>query len=135
MMLIDYFLQFLLFFSTAVAVVGVFLYLYAVVTPYDDYKMIFVENNTASALGFGGAVLGLCIPLYSALVHSVSYVDFAIWACVAMVIQLAFAFALTRLGGRFSVKNHIENGDVSVGTFMAFMSISIGLLNAGSMSY
>jgi putative membrane protein len=86
-------------------------------------------------LGFGGAVLGLCIPLYSALVHSISYNDFTMWAGVAMAIQLIFAFILTRLNGKFSVKQHIENGDVAAGVMMAFMSISIGLLNAGSMSY
>jgi putative membrane protein len=132
---IDSFLSFSLFFFTALAVFGVFLVLYAKVTPYDDYQMIFGENNTAAALGFGGAILGLSIPLYSALIHSVSYGDFVMWAGVAMVIQLTFALVLTRLSGKFSVEKHIGNGDVSVGVFMAFMSISIGLINAGSMSY
>ncbi len=134
-MFLEYFLSFGLYFATALAVFALFLFLYALVTPYDDYRMIFEQNNTASALGFGGAVLGLCIPLYSALVHSVSYTDFAMWAGVAMAVQLVLAFLLTRLGGKFSVKTHIENGDVAAGIMMAFTSVSIGLLNAGSMSY
>lgn len=134
-MFLDYFLSFILFFLTAIAVFGIFLFLYAKVTPYDDYQMIFGENNTAASLGFGGAIVGLSIPLYSALVHSVSYIDFVMWAGVAMAIQLLFALMLTRLGGKFSVEKPIRNGDVSVGVFMAFMSISIGLINAGSMSY
>ncbi|MDP3465715.1 MAG: DUF350 domain-containing protein [Sulfuricurvum sp.] len=134
-MFLEYFLSFGLFFLTAMAVFGIFLFLYAKVTPYDDYQMIFAENNTAAALGFGGAILGLCIPLYSALIHSVSYIDFVMWAGVAMSIQLIFAFLLTRLSGKFSVEKHINDQDVSVGILMAFMSISIGLLNAGSMSY
>lgn len=134
-MFLEYFLMFGLFFVTAVAILGIFLFLYAKVTPYDDYQMIFVENNTASALGFGGAIIGLCIPLYSALVHSVSYADFVIWAIVAMCIQLIFVFALTRLSGKYSMEKHITNGDISVGLLMSAMSISIGLLNAGSMSY
>lgn len=134
-MFLEYFLSFGLFFITAMVAFGIFLFLYAKVTPYNDYQMIFVENNTAAALGLGGAILGLCIPLYSALVHSVSYVDFVIWATVAMSIQLIFAFAVTRMSGKFSVEKHINNGDISVGVLMAFISISIGLLNAGSMSY
>lgn len=97
--------------------------------------MIFSENNTASALGFGGAIVGLCIPLYSALVNSISYVDFVIWAGVAMFVQLLFALVMTRLGGRFSVEKHINEGNIAVGILMAFMSVAIGLLNAGSMSY
>ena len=97
---IELFIGFLSFFFTALVLVIVFLYLYAVVTPYDDYKLIFEDNNIAAALGFGGAIVGVSIPLYSALVNSVSYVDFAIWGVVAIFIQLIFAFVETRLGGK-----------------------------------
>ncbi len=134
-MLLESFLSFGLFFLTAVAVVILFLFLYALVTPYDDYKLIFKDNNTSAAIGFGGAILGLCIPLYSALISSVSYSDFLVWAGVAMVIQLVFACIMTRAKGKYSVEKLIEQGVVPVGVLMAFISISIGLLNAGSMSY
>ena len=132
---LELFISFLSFFFTALALVIVFLYLYAVVTPYDDYKLIFEDNNIAAALGFGGAIIGVSIPLYSALVHSVSYVDFTIWGVVAIFIQLIFAFIVTRLGGKYSFKTKISEGIIPVGILMAFLSISIGLLNAGSMSY
>ena len=132
---LELFISFLSFFFTALALVIVFLYLYAVVTPYDDYKLIFEDNNIAAALGFGGAIVGVSIPLYSALVNSVSYVDFAIWGVVAIFIQLVFAFVVTRLSGKYSFKTKISEGIIPVGILMAFLSISIGLLNAGSMSY
>ena len=132
---ISLFLSFLGFFITALALVIVFLYLYAFVTPYDDYKLIFEENNIAAALGFGGAIIGVSIPIYSALVHSISYMDFAIWGVVAIIIQLVFAFIVTRLEGKFSFKERISQGVVPVGILMAFLSIAIGLLTAGSMSY
>lgn len=132
---LELFISFLSFFFTALALVIIFLYLYAVVTPYDDYKLIFEDNNIAAALGFGGAIIGVSIPLYSALVHSVSYMDFAIWGGVAILIQLIFAFIVTRLSGKYSFKTKISDGVISVGILMAFLSISIGLLNAGSMSY
>ncbi|MFA7571185.1 MAG: DUF350 domain-containing protein [Sulfurimonadaceae bacterium] len=127
---------FLFFFFSAVALVVVFLYLYAIVTPYDDYVLIFEKNNLAAALGFGGAVIGVCIPLYSALVSSVSYGDFLFWGLVAIVIQLIFAFIVTRfMTGKYSFKERIENGVVPVGILLAFLCIAVGLLNAGSMSY
>jgi putative membrane protein len=132
---IELFTGFLSFFFTAIVLVIIFLYLYAIVTPYDDYELIFKDNSLAAALGFGGAVIGVSIPLYSALVHSVSYVDFAIWGAIAIVIQLLFALIVTRVDGKYSFKTKISNGDVSVGALMAFLSIAIGLLNAGSMSY
>ena len=132
---IGLFVGFLGFFFTAIVLVVIFLYLYAIVTPYDDYKLIFEDNNLAASLGFGGAIIGVSIPLYSALVHSVSYIDFAIWGAIAILIQLVFAFVVTRLNGKYSFKTKISNGVISVGILMAFLSISIGLLNAGSMSY
>jgi putative membrane protein len=134
-MVIESLIAFLQFFGTAVFLVGIFLYLYAVVTPYDDYKLIFEENNIAAALGFGGAIIGVSIPLYSALVSSVSFFDFAIWGIIAIVIQLLFALIITRSKGKYSFASKISEGVTPVGILMAFLSISIGLLNAGSMSY
>ncbi|QKF74217.1 DUF350 domain-containing membrane protein [Aliarcobacter faecis] len=132
---ISLFLNFLGFFFTAILLVLVFLYLYAIVTPYDDYQLIFEENNIAAGLGFGGAIIGVSIPLYSALEHSVSYLDFTIWGAIAIIIQLIFAFIVTRISGKYSFNKKISEGIVPVGILMAFLSISIGLLNAGSMSY
>lgn len=134
-MALESFIGFLLFFGTALLLIGIFLYLYAVVTPYDDYKLIFEENNTAASLGFGGAIIGVSIPLYSALISSVSYFDFVVWGIVAIVIQLIFAFIVTRKKGKYSLESKIEEGIVPVGILMAFLSVSIGLLNAGAMSY
>lgn len=132
---IGLFLGFISFFFTAIVLVVVFLYLYAIVTPYDDYTLIFEDNNIAAALGFGGAIIGVSIPLYSALVNSVSYVDFLIWGAIAILIQLVFAFIVTRISGKYSLEAKISQGVIPVGILMAFLSISIGLLNAGSMSY
>ena len=132
---IELYIGFISFFLTALVLVVVFLYLYALVTPYDDYKLIFEDNNIAAALGFGGAIIGVSIPLYSALVNSVSYTDFVIWGVIAILIQLIFAFIVTRITGKYSLESKISQGVVPVGILMAFLSISIGLLNAGSMSY
>lgn len=132
---INLFLSFLGFFFTALILIVAFLYLYAIVTPYDDYQLIFEEKNVAAALGFSGAIIGVSIPLYSALSNSISYIDFAVWGVVAIVIQLIFAFIVTRVNGKFSFTEKISQGVIPVGILMAGLSISIGLLNAGSMSY
>ena len=132
---IGLYVGFISFFLTAIVLIIAFLYLYAVVTPYDDYKLIFEDNNIAAALGFGGAIIGVSIPLYSALVNSVSYTDFVIWGAIAILIQLIFALIVTRITGKYSLEAKISQGVVPVGILMAFLSISIGLLNAGSMSY
>ena len=132
---IGLYVGFISFFLTAIVLIIAFLYLYAIVTPYDDYKLIFEDNNIAASLGFGGAIIGVSIPLYSALVNSGSYTDFVIWGAIAILIQLIFALIVTRITGKYSLEAKISQGVVPVGILMAFLSISIGLLNAGSMSY
>nr|WP_283804935.1 DUF350 domain-containing protein [Calditerrivibrio nitroreducens] len=42
---------------------------------------------------------------------------------------------MARTKGKYCVVEHISNGSISVGLLMAFISIAIGILNAGSMSY
>ena len=54
---------------------------------------------------------------------------------VLFIIGLIFAFIVTRLNGKYSFKTKISEGVIPVGILMAFLSICIGLLNAGSMSY
>ncbi|MCF6243767.1 MAG: DUF350 domain-containing protein [Sulfurovum sp.] len=129
------FFLFLLFFITAIAIIAFFLYTYAIVTPYDDYKLIVEEKNIAASIGLGGAILGLSIPLYSALISSVSYFDFIVWAFVATLIQLTLVYALTKREGKFNFAKNIQENNIPMGILMAFLSISIGLINAGSMSY
>ena len=94
---------FILFFLSALVLVGIFLYLYALVTPYDDYELIFQHNNKAASIGFGGSIIGVSLPIYSALVNSVSYFDFLIWGVVAIVIQLIFALIVTRFSSKYNI--------------------------------
>jgi len=126
---------FILFFFSAIILVGVFLYLYALITPYDDYELIFQHNNKAAAIGFGGSIVGVSLPIYSALVNSVSYFDFLIWGVIALFIQLLFTLFITRFSKKYNLTKSIEEKKVSVGIIIAFIAISIGLINAGSMSY
>lgn len=129
------FLNFLVFFVSALFLIVSFLYLYALVTPYDDYELIFKENNIAASLSFGGAIIGVALPIYSAVENSISYFDFLIWGVIAILIQLSFAFIVTRISGKYSFKEKISEGVVATGILMAFLSIAIGLINAASMSY
>ena len=69
------------------------------------------------------------------LFRSVSQSRYFTWGAIAIFIQLAYAFIVTRISGKYSFNEKINEGVVSVGILMAFLSICIGLLNAGSMSY
>ena len=127
-------LHFAAYFGLSLVALIAFKFLYALVTPHDEWKLIREEKNTAAAIGFGGAVLGFAIALGGAASNSVSVLDFATWALIALVAQL-LAFAIIRFGFMPRIVSRIEEGEMSAGVMLAATTISVGVLNAACMSY
>ncbi|HOB62018.1 MAG TPA: DUF350 domain-containing protein [Candidatus Competibacteraceae bacterium] len=123
---------FLSYFATAIGLLLLFLAAYVFITPYREIALI-REGNTAAAASLGGALLGFVLPLASAIAHSVSLIDMAIWGLIALVIQL-----LVYLGARLllpGLERAIPTGQVATGVFLGALSLAIGILNAACMSY
>ncbi len=123
---------FLAYFALAAVSLLVFIRLYSWVTPHDEFGLI-RANNASAAIAFAGALIGFALPLASAITHSLSLLDCAIWGLVALVVQVLTFFvsqlALTQLPER------ISKGDLAAGIFAAGCSVSVGMLNAACMSY
>ena len=109
-----------------------FKYVYQWVTPYNE-KALIRQGNMAAAIALAGALIGYVLPLASALSHTVSLPEFAAWAALAGVIQIA-AFTGVRLVALPDVKARIENGETSIGVYLAGISIAVGVLNAACMT-
>lgn len=109
-----------------------FKYVYQWVTPYNE-KALIRQGNLAAAIALAGALIGYVLPLASALSHTVSLPEFAAWATLACVIQIA-AFTGVRLVALPDVKARIENGETSIGVYLAGISIAVGVLNAACMT-
>lgn len=124
-------LAYLLHLTTAIALVMAFFVVYTRVTPYDEVHLI-REGNCAAALSLGGTLLGFSVTVASALTYTGSYYQFVGWGLVAMVVQLLVFFVATRLL-RMS-KDQIEAGNSAFGGLLGAISLSIGLVNAGSIS-
>ena len=108
-----------------------FKYIYQWVTPYNE-KALIRQGNLAAAIALA-ALIGYVLPLASALSHTVSLPEFAAWATLAGVIQIA-AFTGVRLVALPDVKTRIENGEASIGVYLAGISIAVGVLNAACMT-
>ena len=123
---------FVVYFGLSLVALVAFKKIYTMITPYDDWQLV-KEQNMAAAAALFGAIIGFSIALSSAASQSVSLLDFAIWAIVALIAQLV-AFSLVRL---FMPKivQRIKAGELPAGIVLGGVSIAIGLLNAGSMSY
>lgn len=109
-----------------------FKYIYQWVTPYNE-KALIRQGNTAAAIALAGALIGYVLPLASALSHTISLPEFAAWATLAGVIQVA-VFTGVRLVALPDVKARIENGETAIGVYMAGISIAVGVLNAACMT-
>jgi putative membrane protein len=122
---------FLAYFAIAILMLLVFGFIYTRLTAHDEFELI-RHGKSAAAIALGGSLLAFALPLCSAIVHSVSLVDFVIWGVIAMVIQIATFFAvrvfLTNLSQR------ISDNELSAGLFVALASLSVGAINAACMT-
>ena len=124
-------LAYLLHLATAIALVMAFFVVYTRMTPYDEVHLI-REGNAAAALSLGGTLLGFSVTVASALTHTGNYYQFVGWGAVGMALQLMVFIVATRLL-RMS-KDQIEANNCAFGGLLGAISLSIGLINAGSIS-
>lgn len=126
--------SFAIYFGFSLVLLFAFKVLYSFVTPQDEWKLVKEHQNTAAAIGFGGALIGFCIALGGAASNSESLIDFLIWGVVAVVAQL-IAFALLRFTFMPKIAERIENQEVSAGVMLGAVSVGVGILNAACMTY
>ena len=115
---------------TAVAVI-VFILIYTRITPYNEFELI-RKNGVGAAIALGLSLLGFALPLASAVAHAADLVDCAIWAVIALVVQLITFFAV-----RIPVpdlSSRIAAGDLAPAIWLGFASLTAGLLSAASMT-
>ena len=118
---------FAMYFAAAIAILAVFLTVYTFLTPYDELALI-RQGNVAAAVSLSGTVLGIALPVATAIAVSHNLAIMAGWGVLACVIQLAvFAAAWLALP---NLAQDIPQGKVASGVFVASLSLGIGLINA-----
>jgi len=124
--------DFLVYLGVSLAYLAVFVAIYIRITPYRELQLI-REGNMAASFSLAGAILGFIVPLASAIQHSVSLIDMAIWGLIAMAVQIA-AFVVVKLAIP-SITRDIPEGKAAQGFFLGSLSLGVGLLNAACMSF
>lgn len=124
--------SFLIYFATAISLLALFVLAYVFITPYREIALI-RDGNAAAAASLSGALLGFVLPLASAIAHSRSLFDMAIWGLIALLVQL-LAYGLGRLLLP-DLARDIPAGRMATGLFIGALSLAIGILNAACMTY
>ena len=110
---------------------GLFLAVYAQITPWREYTLI-RAGNSAAAIALIGALLGFCLPLANTIAHSISLVDVVIWALVALFVQV-----LVHVGMRMllpQLKAAIEADRLAAGITAGGFATCFGLINAACLT-
>ncbi len=126
--------SFAIYFSASIAMLLVFKWVYTLITPHDEWKLVKEDANSAAAIGFIGAILGFALALASAASNSVSLIDFAIWGLVALIAQ-SIAFLIVRFIFMPKVVERINQNEMSAGIMLGGTAVAVGLLNAACMTY
>lgn len=137
-------LNFLAYLGVTLPILLFGIFAFMVTTPYNEYKLIREGADSddprklnaakAAAHDLGGKVIGLAIVLASAVFHSVSLLDLAMWGILGIIFQVA-VFYIFELVTPFRVVSEIPKGNVSVGIFASRLSVATGLLMAALISY
>ena len=115
--------------SVIVFLIGVIIYLF--ITPMKEIALI-RKKNTAAAISFSGALIGLALPLASSLSASGSIYEIIVWGLVAIVIQLFCFKAVDILIN--DLPKRIENGELASSILLFSIKISVALLNSAAIS-
>lgn len=124
-------ISFVVYFTTGMAYVIAFTFLYVRVTPYAEIKMI-REGHVAASVTLGGALIGFALPLAKAIQQSESALDLLIWATLALIIQILVFLALHILLPKLS--HRVKENGLAESIILAVISIVAGLINSASMT-
>jgi putative membrane protein len=124
--------DFLGYLAISAALLAVFLALYVRITPYREIALI-RDGNRAAAYSLAGTLIGMAIPLASAIEHSVNPIDMAIWGAIALAVQV-IVYGLARLALP-DIARDIPAGKEAAGIFVGAVSLAAGILNAACMTY
>lgn len=121
----------LLHFGVTIAMLAAGVTIYQLVTPYHELQLI-RSGNTAAAVSFAGAIVGLAIPLAVCMATSVSVWDIVIWGIVTLLIQI-LAF---RIGDALlkDLPTRIESGEMGAAILVVSIKIAVAFINAAAVA-
>lgn len=115
--------------TLAMLIAGVLIYMW--ITPWDELALV-RGGNTAAAVSFGGAIIGLALPLAFAMAASVSLYEILIWGVVTLALQIiAYRFADLLLK---DLPARIEAGEMGAAVLLVSIKLAAAAINAAAVS-
>ncbi|MWC28126.1 DUF350 domain-containing protein [Paenibacillus sp. MMS18-CY102] len=124
----------------AILIVGLFLF--EITTKNKEFAQIF-QGNVSAALSLGGRLIGLAIVVRAAAENSVSLTDMLLWGLigiVALIILFYITEGISILVGKMAnvkvtIVSAVDNNNIAVGLLILVISVAVGMVIAGCLSY
>ncbi|HYE46975.1 MAG TPA: DUF350 domain-containing protein [Caulobacter sp.] len=105
--------------------------LYALLTPHKEITLI-REGNSAAALSFAGVLIGLTIPLCTALSTSSSLLEIVIWGAGGIFVQL-LVFRITDFV-LHGLPQRIQEGELSAALLLVGAKVATALILSAAIT-
>jgi putative membrane protein len=103
---------------------------YAVLSPHQEIRRI-REGETAAAVSFAGALIGLAIPLAASVIATTSLVGLALWGAAVLVLTLlAFRVIDIVLAG---LPQRMRDGEVAAAVVLVAGKLAVALILAAAV--
>lgn len=129
--LIEAFPNFVRYVVVAFALAGLFLWIYVLITPWREFRLI-RAGNSAAAIALIGALLGFCLPLANTIAHAVSLTDLVLWSLVALAVQVGVHIVLRLLLP--DLRRAVEANETAAGITAGGFSMCFGLISAACLT-
>lgn len=118
-------------FAVTIVFLGVGAAVYAWLTPHRELQLI-RAGNTAAAISYSAAIVGLAIPLATSMASSLLFLEVAIWGVFALVGQLAAYFVVDRVFR--DLPRRIEHGEIAAAVALAGIKLAVAVVGAASLT-
>lgn len=122
--------RFLMFAGAAGVLMIVATTIYILLTPWKEFALV-RGGNGAAGLALAGAMVGLALPISSALASSISLLDLAMWGGVSLLLQL-IAYRIVDLLLR-DLPKRIENDEAGAAIVLIAAKLASALILAAGL--
>jgi putative membrane protein len=121
-------------FGTGLGLLVIGIFIFALSTRHDEYKLVSSGNVSAGIL-IAGNILGLLFTLGGAASNSVDYIDFLVWGVVGIVSQVIAYHLFDLLVYKINFSDEIEKNNIGVAAVVAAVLMGVGYFIAKCMTY
>jgi len=125
--------NFAAYFGSSLLMLGLAMWIYKLVTPYDELALI-RKRNKAAAVSYVGTMCGMVIAMSSVIINSTGWLDKVVWCAIGLGVQLVVWEVVNFVLGNLQ-KAIAEEECMAYAIMLGGSSLIVGLLQAACLVY